>query len=192
MFPDPPHRKRCKRISRAGDAHFLTFSCFERRPFLAKDGSRQWLVDAVALAKLKHGFDLWAYVVMPEHVHLLIRPVQAEYNISSILNSVKQSVSKRAIAFVRQSAPAFLEHMADVSPAGEVTYRFWQRGGGYDRNLRAPSDIWEKIDYTHRNPVERGLCAVEEDWCWSSAADHAGVRAGPLAIDFDSLPRRPV
>jgi putative transposase len=190
-FPsNPPHRKRCKRFNTPGDAHYLTFSCFHRKPFLSKDRSRQWLVEAVNAAREKHAFDLWAYVIMPEHAHLLIHPRNAEYDISPILNAVKQSVAKRAVAYVRKSAPAFLAQLADVSPSGEVTYRFWQRGGGYDRNLRTPADVWEKIDYTHWNPVKRGLCERTEDWLWSSAVDHLGKQTGPLSIDFHSLPRR--
>jgi putative transposase len=189
---NPPHRKRCKRFNTPGDAHYLTFSCFHRKPFLSKDRSRQWLEDAVNWAREKHNFHLWAYVIMPEHAHLLIHPTSVDYDIGQILNSVKQSVAKRAVAYVQTSAPAFLSHMADIRPSGEVTHRFWQRGGGYDRNLHTPADVWEKVDYTHRNPVKRELCETAEDWPWSSARDHSGKQTGPLPIDFHSLPRRPV
>ena len=49
--------------------------------------------------------------------------------------------------------------------------------------------LWEKIGYVHRNPVERGLVEVAEDWVWSSAGDYAGVRAGALRIDWESVAR---
>jgi hypothetical protein len=49
--------------------------------------------------------------------------------------------------------------------------------------------LWEKIGYVHRNPVERGLVEVAEDWVWSSAGDYAGVREGPLRIDWEAVPR---
>jgi putative transposase len=78
--------------------------------------------------------------------------------------------------------------MEDQQPNGEVSYRFWQRGGGYDRNLFEPATIFEEIDYFHNNPVRRGLCLKPEDWFWSSAADYAGIRVGPLRIDRESLP----
>ena len=103
-----PHRKTCQRFNEPGDAHCLTFSCYRRQQFLTKDRSRLWLSDAVDRARDKHCFDVWACVVMPEHVHLLIWQTEAVYDIGGILNSIKQSVAKRAVTFVRREAPAFL------------------------------------------------------------------------------------
>ncbi|MCC6494372.1 MAG: transposase [Pirellulales bacterium] len=152
------HRKRCKRYNDPGHAHALTFSCFRRQPFLNSDRSRLWLVEAVDRARAKHHFHVWAYVIMPEHVHLLIWPTTVVYNVGDILNSIKQSVAKRALAYVQRESPAFLEHMADRQPNGHVHYRFWQRGGGFDRNVIEPQSAYEHISYFHRNPVRRGLC----------------------------------
>src|SRR5204863_9689552 len=97
-----PHRKICKRFNNPGDAHALTFSCFRRQAFLSKDRSRQWLIDAIDRARSKHRFHVWAYVIMPEHAHLLIWPTRAIYDVSKILNSIKQSVAKRASTYVRR------------------------------------------------------------------------------------------
>ena len=57
-----------------GHVHFLTFSCYHRHQFLADDHVRRWLIESIALAKNKHQFAIWAYAIMPEHVHLLVRP----------------------------------------------------------------------------------------------------------------------
>ena len=129
------HRKACRRFNEAGHAHALTFSCFCRRPFLSKDRSRMWLVEAIDQARQIHAFDLWAYVVMPEHAHLLLLPRKPMYSISRILTSIKRPVSRKALSYVRTSAPNFLSQMEDRQPGGRVHYRFWQRGGGYDRNV---------------------------------------------------------
>ena len=182
------YRKTCKRFNNPGEAHALTFSCFQRRPFLSKDRSRQWLIDAIARARSLHRFHVWAYVLMPEHAHLLIWPAQPVYDISDILSSIKQSVAKRALLYIRKEAPGFLAHMTDRQPNGKTSYRFWQRGGGYDRNVIEPMAVHDHIDYFHYNPVRRGLCAKPEDWYWSSAADHAGLHFGPLLLDRESLP----
>jgi putative transposase len=183
-----PHRKTCKRYNSPGDAHALTFSCFQRQPFLSKDNSRQWLIQAIDRARNKLRFHLWAYVIMPEHAHVLVWPTTLDYDISDVLSSIKQSVAKRALVFVRRHAPAFLARMEDRQPSGAVHYRFWQRGGGYDRNVFEPASAFQHIDYMHLNPVRRELCARPEDWLWSSAADFAGVRVGPLRLDLESLP----
>jgi putative transposase len=125
---------------------------------------------------------------MPEHVHLLICPRQPAYDISAVLASVKQSVVRRALVFVRREAPAFLARMADRQLCGVTHFRFWQRGGGYDRNVVTAEAVHQWIEYIHANPVRRGLCRRPEDWYWSSAADYAGGRAGPLRVDRGSLP----
>ncbi len=184
----PPKRKTCRRYNLAGHAHALTFTCYHRQPFLSKDRSRQWLIDALDRAGKKHGFHLWAYCIMPEHAHILIWPPESSYDISAILSSVKQSVAKRALFFIQTQAPAFLKRMEDCQANGRIDYRFWQRSGGYDRNLFEPAAIHQEIEYIHANPVRRGLCQRPEDWPWSSAADYAGVRAGPATLQRESLP----
>jgi len=183
-------RKTCKRYNDIGHAHALTFSCFRRQAFLSKDGSRQWLVDAIDRARTKHHFHVWAYVVMPEHAHLLIWPTNPVYKISDVLSSIKQSVAKRALLHVRSHAPLFLKYMEDRQPSGQTHYRFWQRGGGYDRNIVEPNTVFQQIEYFHFNPVRRGLCNRPEDWVWSSAADYMDPKSGPLLIDRASLPRQ--
>src|SRR6516225_4955404 len=64
-------RKRCRRYNEPGRAHELTFSCYRRLPLLSRDRTREWLIEAIQAARAQERFDLWAYVVMPEHVHIL-------------------------------------------------------------------------------------------------------------------------
>lgn len=184
---DPPHRKHCKRYDIRGHAHYLTFSCFRRQPFLSRDRSGQWLLDAIRAARAEHPFDLWAFVIMPEHAHLLIYP-QGPATISNILKSIKQPVAQRAVRWVRANAPAGLSRMADMQPNGQIHYRFWQRGGGYDRNIWSLREVLEKVRYIHENPLRRGLVDRPELWPWSSwRAWERGIDE-PLPIDSHSLP----
>ena len=105
------HRKKVKHYDVEGDAHLLTFSCYRRLPLLSRDRSRQWFLDALEKARTKHGFDLWAWVIMPEHVHLLIWPRQGDTKTDRILASIKKPVGYRAIQFLKQDAPGFLERL---------------------------------------------------------------------------------
>ncbi len=66
---------------------------------------------------------------------------------------------------------------------GEVHYRFWQRGGGYDRNVIEPATLEMMIEYSHNNPVRRGLVEKPTDWIWSSARFYSGDRRVPLLMD---------
>ena len=105
---DRPYRKSVTHYDEPGHAHFLTFSCYDRLPLLSKDRTRLWFLQALAEARAGHNFDLWAWVVMPEHVHLLIYPKLPDYHIEKILASVKAPVGARAIRYLKHRQSPFL------------------------------------------------------------------------------------
>jgi putative transposase len=179
-----PHRKRIRHIDGDGCARFLTFSCFQRRPVLSRDNARNWFIAALISARRKHPIDLWAYVIMPEHVHVIVWPRSPALKISDFLSSVKQSVSKRARNYLLKNNPKLIEE-------NDGHFHFWQDGPGYDRNIESDAVLWQSIDYLHLNPVRRGLCLRPEEWPWSSAGIYAGLIDGPIPIDRHSLPADP-
>jgi putative transposase len=177
-----PHRKHVRLCSEPGHAHFLTCSCDLRLPLLSKDRSRNWFVEAVADARTRLEFDLWAWVIMPEHVHLLIYPRRPVYDMSEIVWQIKRPVGVKAIRYLRKHAPQYLEGLT-VRHRNRTYRRFWQAGPGMDRDVTEPKAVPEVIDYIHMNPVRRGLVERPEDWPWSSARDWLGVPGCPLPVD---------
>ena len=119
-----PHRKRVHSYNIPGHAHELTFSCLRQLPLLSRDRTRRWFVDAMEDACREHVLALWAYVIMPEHVHVLLWPRQPAYEVRLIRTALKVSVQRKALKFLRQRAPAFLDRLKDVQPNGKVYYRF--------------------------------------------------------------------
>jgi putative transposase len=99
-------QKLCKRYDIAEDSHFLTFSCFHNQPFLKRDRCCQWLADSIIKAQEEKLFDLWAYVFMPNHVHLILWPHEG-VGISRILSKIKLPVNRRAVAWIQKNAPFF-------------------------------------------------------------------------------------
>ncbi len=186
--PTKQKYKTCHRYDTPGDAHSLTFNCFHAQEFLSKDRTRLWLIDAISKARERLAFDIWAYVIMPEHCHILVFPRQPTYSVSRILEAIKLPVTRQAKSYLQRTAPESLRTMRDEQPNGQIAYRFWQRGGGHDRNLFEPKAIHVEIEYLHNNPVRRGLVPRAEDWPWSSAAWYAGARDVLLAPDAGSLP----
>jgi putative transposase len=120
---------------------------------------------------------------MPEHAHVLMFPRNETYDVSRILQSIKQSVSRRAVNYLKQHAPEWLERLKVVWPGGRTEHRFWQQGGGYDRNMFTPGAVWSSVEYLHDNPVRRELASVPTDWPWSSARWYAGMRENTFQID---------
>ena len=167
--------------------HALTFSTFQRQPFFSGHRSPHWYLEVLSDARRECPFHLFAYVVMPEHVHLVLQPASGVL-MREVLWRLKRPMTSRVVTWVRQHRPDFLPRMADVRPSGRTTYRFWLRGGGYDRNLRSSSDVFEKIRYIHENPVRRGLVERPEDYPFSSAGDWINGKPGPVPIDWDHLP----
>jgi putative transposase len=175
-------QKKVRHFDEPGHAHFLTFSCYRRMPLLSKDRSRGWLIEAVLAARHKHAFDLWGWVVMPEHVHLLIWPRLPNYRIPTILADIKRPVGQQAIIWLEANCPEFLAKLT-VQNRNRTYRRFWQAGPGQDRNIYDPKAAHDILEYIHTNPVKRGLVALPEQWLWSSAAEWAGKPDVPLKVD---------
>ncbi len=175
-------RKRIRHYNEPGDAHDLTFSCYQQRPYLSRDRTRQWLVEAIDRARKSLDYRIWAYAIMPEHVHLICWPEDEIYDISLFIESIKQSVSRKAKNFLELNDPNSLKKMT-VKRGKRETFRFWQTGHGYDRNIMVDDTLLKKMEYIHNNPVRKRLVEKQTDWKWSSAEWYSGERNVPLSID---------
>ena len=91
--------KRRRRYDEPGHARELTFCCYHGFKFLSRDRTCQWFIDALAEARRKWSFDLWAYSLMPEHVHLLIHPHDPNLQAGKMTGEIKERVARKAIAY---------------------------------------------------------------------------------------------
>ena len=151
--------KGLKRYYGRGDLHFLTFSCYRRLPLLNTMRARNLLVDALGKIRERYQFLLVGYVVMPEHVHLLISE-PAKSTPSLVLKVLKQRVS-RDLRRSKRRVPAGQLRFAFREDDGNLP-RFWQPRF-YDFNVWSAKKIHEKLDYMHRNPVTRKLVEHPKD-----------------------------
>jgi putative transposase len=189
MDPPPPRlplRKRLRRHEHTHHLRFLTFSTYSRLPLLSNPKIRDLFAQHLRQTREKHGFHLYAWVVMPEHVHLLIWPRLPDDPVSVLLHSLKHPFSLEVLARWRQLKAPVLQRLK----TSQDKYRFWQHGGGHDLNVYSQAKIAEKIEYTHWNPVKRGLAQTPEEWAWSSARWYAGERDAEIRID-PLPPKRP-
>ena len=160
-------------------AHFITFSCNKRlwlfkSPILYRDFLQ-------TLCRDRHGFLLIAFVVMPNHVHLLIQPPDS-VTISSILRAIKQPFTHRALSLLQSDFPDVFMKLAEKK-SRKTIHRFWQAGGGFDRNLTDPEKIRRAIEYMHNNPVRKELVRTPTEWPWSSALFWERGVNDPFRID---------
>jgi putative transposase len=154
-----------KRYYGKGDLHFLTFSCYRRLTLLRSRRARDLIVVELGRAREKYGFRLLGYVVMPEHVHLLVsEPRKA--TLSTVLQMLKQRMARRLRKASRRST-ARAGQMVFEFAKGEKLRSFWQ-ARFYDFNVYSEGKRKEKLHYMHANPVIRGLVKHPKDWAWSS------------------------
>jgi putative transposase len=134
---------RLKRFQHSGGLHFVTFSCHGRMPYLESNESCQIFVQALEHIRRSYVFFLFGYVIMPEHVHLLVSEPKRS-TLACAIQSLKTSVSKQSA-----QRPFWLARY-------------------YDFNVHSEEKRIEKLRYMHRNPVARGLVYEPLDWRWSS------------------------
>jgi putative transposase len=155
------------RIYGFGHLHFITCSCYRRLPLLGTARARNTFVQVLASTRDRFGFRLVGYVVMPEHVHLLISE-PARGTPSTVLQKLKQDVSRKLRAASDKSD--------DRLP------QFWQ-SRFYDFNVWTLKKKIEKLGYMHMNPLKRGLVTNPKDWPWSSYGFYQGQGKILIAID---------
>jgi putative transposase len=156
-----------KRYQQARDLHFVTFSCYRRQPLLSSAHAKGLLEQALEQARRAYGFYVTGYVIMPEHVHLLISEPERS-TLARALQAMKQSVARKLIGG--------REH-------------FWQ-ARYYDFNVWTKRKRVEKLRYMHRNPVKRGLVEKPEDWAWSSFRHYLTGVEGVVEIESEWTGRK--
>jgi putative transposase len=150
-----------KRFQKAESLHFITFSCFHRLPLLYAPGARETVEVVLEATQARHQARIYAYVLMPEHVHLLINEPPSII-VAQFLKAFKQ-ITSRKLRGQRE--------------------KFWEERY-YDRNVHGEAARSEVIRYIHRNPVKRGLVASPGKYQWSSFNHYGtGVRG---AVEIES------
>jgi putative transposase len=146
-----------RRYQETGDLHFVTFSCVRHRPILGTAAARDLFLQLLEQTRVRYGMGVHGYVVMPDHVHLLVtEPEMARLSLA--VQILKQRFSKTRIE----------EYV------WEPRY--------YDFNVRTEETRIEKLRYIHRNPVRRGLVVEPAEWRWSSFRAYAYREDGSVGV----------
>ena len=161
-----------------GHLHFITFSCYRRLPLLRSVRARNAFVRILAEVREGYGFSLVGFVVMPEHVHLLIsEPIRGTP--STVIQVLKQRVSRQLRRKSRVPAPQL---QFAFSQNATLPPRFWQLRF-YDFNVWSLKKRVEKLHYMHMNPLKRKLVTHPKDWLWSSFLFYSKGQVGLIRID---------
>ena len=148
------------RYRHTGGFHTLTWSCYRRKPLLQTASVKVLFEKSLETMRLRYGFVVCGYVLMPEHIHLMV-------------NEPKLTLLSKAIQAVKLSVSVQSEERP-----------FWQ-ARYYDFNVHNPKKREEKLRYMHLNPVRRGLVDKPEDWPHSSFRHYAFGEVGRVEIESE-------
>jgi len=166
--------RRLHRYYGSGYAHFITTSCFRRLPLLNTARRRDLLLTVLEQVRRRYGFVVLGYVIMPEHLHLLIGEPERG-SPSTVMQALKQGWARRMRNGRRSDT-----RQAELWP--EEAEHFWQRRF-YDFVVWSAAKRQQKLNYMHQNPVKRGLVLEPGRWRWSSFRYYAYGEAGAVLID---------
>ena len=145
--------------------------------FLRSARSRDTFLAILEQTRERYRFVVVGYVMMPEHIHLLL--TEPEVGTPSTVMQVLKQRSARALLPKKKRADARQGRLFADAILGTP---FWQ-ARFYDFNVRTTKKRVEKLRYMHRNPVKRGLFDAPEQWRWSSYRFYLLDEAGPVRVN---------
>ena len=165
-----------RRFSGSGDLHFITCSCYQRQPLLGTARRRDLFVRVLEQTRRRYCFVVLGFVVMPEHIHLLISEPD-RHTPSVAMQALKLAFARRVLAEQRRRRNLQQPDLFDNTP-----HHIWQPRF-YDFNVWTERKRIEKLRYMHRNPVKRELVESPDMWRWSSFRNYAFGEHGVVKVN---------
>lgn len=170
--------------------YYLTFQVVDRVDIFTRQEYRDIVIGSFEYAMKEKDFQLFAYVIMSNHVHLVANSSVGE--LSNTIRDIKKYTSNRiikAIQTINESRRDWLLNRFKFKASQHSRnkgYQLWKHEN-HAIYLYSPDFIAEKIDYIHNNPVQAGIVMNPEDYYYSSARNYASLEA-PLDVIVLSLP----
>jgi REP element-mobilizing transposase RayT len=173
-------------ISRDSQALFITVVAAHRLPVFRKDAVKLVACKAIDEARKSGGFLLFAYVIMPDHIHVLTNESDTS---AKVLRYLKGITAKRILDYLKEhNYQSSLEKLRHQSWKRNHEYSVWQQ----EKNVLSvfsEAIFMQKVNYIHLNPVRAGLVERAVDYRWSSARiwNHCAMDDEPLSVDIDRI-----
>lgn len=124
----------------------------------------------------KKGLNIYAYVLMTNHLHLLVN-TDEPFLLKDTIRDFKRHTSKLMIELIKNEPESRREWLlslfgiAGVQDSKNKSFKFWQTGN-HAIEVYSEKFVWDKINYIHNNPVRAKLVKKPEDWIYSSASNY--------------------
>jgi len=165
--------------------YFCTITVLDWLPVLIEARYIDPIIDCLTFCRTKKGLQLFAFVVMPNHLHMICG---AGDKLHAVMRDFKRFTSRQIHDRLKEDGRStflhWLEFATQTARRSRDEFGLWQDGFH-------PQAIWsrdvfqQKLAYVHDNPVRKGLVSRPDDWWYSSASFYEGAR--PTCVDMDIL-----
>ena len=164
--------------------YFCTITVLDWTPVFTEDRTLEPLIESLAFCRSNKGLLLFAFVVMPNHMHL----IAAADDLHAVMRDYKRFTSRtihdRLVADGRTTTIEWLARASQRARRTFGEFSFW-KDGFHPQAISTLHVFEQKLRYLHENPVRKGLVVSPEDWRYSSAAWYAGC--GTPLVELDVL-----
>ena len=175
----PPH------FEIEGHVYYLTIVVYHRLPIFSRPSFIIPLIDSLNFYRYKLDFKLLGYVIMPDHLHLIIWPL-GKASVADIMRDYKEFTAKRIVrqAEVEQNTEWALAFQQAGQETGRSQNKVWQ-DSYWDENIFTVNFLKQKIDYIHNNPIRAGLVDSADKYPYSSFRNYYLNDDSLIEIDKD-------
>lgn len=167
--------------------YFITMTIINWIDLFTRDHNRRIVIDALDYCRKNKGLNIWAYVIMTNHIHLI---VNARESLSDILRDFKRHTTKQLLLSINNDIESRRYWILSAfSIAGEsemrddVRHQVW-KSDNHPIELETSKFILQKMGYIHENPVRAGFVVDPAAWIYSSQTNYMGL---PSILEIDLM-----
>jgi REP element-mobilizing transposase RayT len=166
---------------RSDHAHFLTHTITGWADLFTRKELAEIIVNSLNFCIKSKGLDVYAWCLMPSHLHMIANSNQPDHGLSDIMRDFKKFTSKAMIDCIQTISESRREWLLRLFSRGENTFQVWQEGM-HPEELFTPEFTKQKLDYIHNNPVVAGLVYEPQHYVYSSAIDYYTGQKGLVDV----------
>jgi putative transposase len=163
--------------------YFLTCTIVGWIPIFTRPETVQIIFDSWQFLQKNHGLNIFGYVILENHLHF----IASAPDLNEQINSFKSFTAHQLIELLKtRNITVILRHLHYLKAKHKTNrnYQVWQEGS-HPQMIQDEAMMWQKLEYIHNNPVERGYVDDPIHWRYSSARNYAGLSALlPIRTDW--------
>ena len=165
------------KIQEQDGAYYLTFQIVGWVDLFTRKEYRDVVIDSLKFCQKNKGLNLFAYVIMSNHIHLLVQSQNG--NLSGFIRDFKSYTSKRFLEIMQSGKESRSEWLRVVFEyhgklKSKQTFQLWTHEN-HAEHIYSQKFIEQKVHYIHHNPVRSGIVVNPEDYLYSSARNYSGL-----------------